>query len=266
LAQVADVFNAAGGPVAARAEVRRRAGTWFDPKVVNAFLMASTDDSFWGGLRDDRLDERVMAIEPIARVIVIDENQLDVIAEAFADIIDAKSAFTSGHSRRVTCYADAIATNLGLSDARRRWLRRASLLHDIGKLGVSTGVLDKPGKLDAAEWVAMKRHAILSEDILSRMSAFRDLAAIAGAHHERLDGKGYPRGLAADAIALETRIITAGDIFDAITAKRPYRDPMPISEAMATMERDRGTAVDERCLDALRAVLPRLGLEHKEQR
>ena len=260
LAQVADVFNAVGGPVAARSEVRRRSGSWFDPKVVDAFMGASADDGFWGGLADDQLDARVAAIEPIARVIVIDEAQLDVIAEAFADIIDAKSAFTSGHSRRVTRYADAIAINLGLPDARRRWLRRAALLHDIGKLGVGTGILDKPVKLDAAEWEAMKRHATLSEDILSRMSAFRDLAAIAGAHHERLDGKGYPKGLSGSAIALETRIITAGDIFDAITAKRPYRDPMPVPEAIATMERDRGTALDGRCLDALRAALPQLGM------
>ena len=222
--------------------------------------MASMNSGFWSGLKDDGLDARVAAIEPIARVIVIDQDKLDVIAEAFADIIDAKSAFTSGHSRRVTRYADAIATNLGLTDSHRRWLRRAALLHDIGKLGVSAGVLDKAGKLDATEWEAMKRHAILSEDILSRMSAFRDLAAIAGAHHERLDGKGYPKGLAGDAIMLETRIITAGDIFDAITAKRPYRDPMPVPEAIATMERDRGTAVDERCLDALWAALPRLGM------
>ncbi len=222
--------------------------------------MASTDNGFWVGLNDNGLDVRVAAIEPRARVIVIDEEKLDVIAEAFADIIDAKSAFTSGHSRRVTRYADAIAENLGLTGNRRRWLRRASLLHDIGKLGVSTGVLDKAGKLDATEWEAMKRHAMLSEDILSRMSAFRDLAVVAGAHHERLDGKGYPKGLAGDAIMLETRIITAGDIFDAITAKRPYRDPMPIPEAMATMDRDRGTAVDERCLDALWVALPQLGM------
>jgi HD-GYP domain-containing protein (c-di-GMP phosphodiesterase class II) len=138
-------------------------------------------------------------------------------------------------------------------------LRRAALLHDIGKLGVSTGVLDKPGRLEPDEWREMQRHAALSEEILSRMSAFRDLAPIAGAHHERLDGKGYPKGLAGDAISLDTRIITAGDIFDAITAKRPYREPMPVPEAIATMERERDTAIDSRCLDALRQALPRLG-------
>ena len=106
----------------------------------------------------------------------------------------------------------------------------------------------------------MKRHAVLTEDILSRVSAFHDFAAIAAAHHERLDGKGYPKGLAGAAISLETRIITVGDIFDAITAKRPYRDPMLIPDAIATLERDRETAVDGSCLDALRSALPALGL------
>jgi HD-GYP domain-containing protein (c-di-GMP phosphodiesterase class II) len=260
LAQITDVFHAVGGPAAALAEVSRRAGTWFDPQVVAALRVAAAGGGFWGGLKDEGLDARVAAIEPSARVIVIDEAQLDVIAEAFADIIDAKSSFTCGHSRRVTQYADAIAANLGMADRRRRWLRRASLLHDIGKLGVSTGVLDKPGKLDPGEWVAMRHHALLSENILSRMSAFQDLAPVAGAHHERLDGKGYPKGLTGDAIVMETRIITASDIFDAITARRPYRDPMPIAQAVATMEGERGTAIDGRCLDALWAALPQLGV------
>jgi HD-GYP domain-containing protein (c-di-GMP phosphodiesterase class II) len=260
LSQVVDVFHAVDGPSGAWEEVRRRDGTWFDPAVVEALRIASIEDGFWAGLKDHDLDARVAAIEPIACVVVIDEDQLDVISEAFADIIDAKSAFTSGHSRRVMRYADLIAENLGLTEGHRRWVRRASLLHDIGKLGVSTGVLDKPGKLDPEEQKAMQRHAMLSEDILSRMSAFRELAPIAGAHHERLDGKGYPKGLAGDAIVLETRIITAGDIFDAITARRPYRAPMTIPDAMQTLERDRGTAVDGRCLDALWAALPRLGM------
>ena len=183
-----------------------------------------------------------------------------MIAEAFADIVDAKSSFTAGHSRRVTSYTDALAGILGLGPAHRRWLRRAALLHDIGKLGVSTGILDKPGRLDAAERAAIERHPALTEEILSRLSIFRDMAPIAAAHHERLDGKGYPKGLAGDAIAFETRIITAADIFDAMTAGRPYRGPMPVADALGLMERDRDTAIDGRCLDALRVALPQFGL------
>ena len=115
-------------------------------------------------------------------------------------------------------------------------------------------MLDKPGKLDAVEWEAMKSHAALSAAILARVPAFRDMAPVVAAHHERLDGKGYPNGLAGKAIALETRIITTADVFDAITARRPYSAPRTPAEAFAAMERDRGVAIDGRCLDALRAA------------
>jgi HD-GYP domain-containing protein (c-di-GMP phosphodiesterase class II) len=127
---------------------------------------------------------------------------------------------------------------------RRRWLHRGALLHDIGKLGVSNAILDKPGALDAGEWEAVKKHARFTEDILVRVRVFDQLAAIAGAHHERLDGKGYPKCLAGEAIALETRIITVADIFDAITAARPYRGAIPVEQALELMERDRDSAID----------------------
>jgi HD-GYP domain-containing protein (c-di-GMP phosphodiesterase class II) len=170
-------------------------------------------------------------------------------------VVDSKSPYTSGHSERVTLFTDLIAEQLGLSGARRRWLKRAALLHDIGKLGVSNSILDKPGKLDEAEWEAMKRHAAHTETILSRIAAFGDLAAIAGAHHERLDGKGYPRGLSGAAIMLETRIITCADVFDALTAERPYRGAMPISEALALMSDMVGTQIDADCFAALRRAM-----------
>jgi HD-GYP domain-containing protein (c-di-GMP phosphodiesterase class II) len=145
-----------------------------------------------------------------------------------------------------------------LSPERRRWLKRAALLHDIGKLGVSNSILDKPGKLDPDEWAAMQMHAAYTETILSRISAFGDLAAVAGAHHERLDGKGYPRGLTGEQIALETRIITAADIFDALSADRPYRAAMPVTKALAIMAEMVGAAIDVECFAALRRAIARL--------
>ena len=256
LAQVADVFNAIGGDRAACAEVRRRSGSWFEPQLCAAFLGVSRAASFWSALHPDGLERRVMALEPAARSILIDEQRLDSIAEAFADIIDAKSNFTYGHSQRVARYAEAVALELGMSASRRRWLRRGALLHDIGKLGVSNGILDKPGRLDEREWEAVKRHAQFTEDILRRVRVFGDLAPIAAAHHERPDGTGYPKRLAGCDIGLETRIITAADIFDAITAERPYRGPTPIEQALALMERERGTAIDAECLDALKKAAP----------
>lgn len=256
LAQVVDVFHTAGGADAAIAQVRRRMGSWFDPQVCAAFFSAANSRSFWRELQGEGIEARVMALEPASLAIRIDEPRLDSIAEAFADIIDAKSNFTYGHSQRVARYADAVALELGMGTERRRWLHRGALLHDMGKLGVSNAILDKPGSLDAHEWEAVKRHARFTEDILQRVRIFEELAGIAGAHHERPDGKGYPKRLAGDAIALETRIITAADIFDAITAARPYRGAIPVEQALALMERERGTAIDGGCLDALKRTAP----------
>lgn len=155
-------------------------------------------------------------------------------------------------------YADAVAEQLGLTAARRRWLRRGALLHDIGKLGVSNTILDKPGSLTPEEWGQVRAHARYTEEILSRLSPFAELALVAGAHHKRLDGKGYPKGLLAEVISKETRIITLADIFDAITAERPYRGAIPVPQALQMMEKTRGQALDGDCLDALHACLPRL--------
>lgn len=130
-------------------------------------------------------------------------DDLDDIATAFGQVVDSKSPYTGGHSARVALYTDMIGEALGLSPDRRRWLKRGALLHDVGKLGVSNSILDKPGALDRDEWAAVRRHAEFTEIILSRITAFAELGRIAGAHHERLDGGGYPRGLVADEIDLE---------------------------------------------------------------
>ncbi|CAK9039444.1 3'3'-cGAMP-specific phosphodiesterase 3 (3'3'-cGAMP PDE 3) (V-cGAP3) [Durusdinium trenchii] len=169
-----------------------------------------------------------------------DEAYLDDIAVAFGLVIDAKSSFTSGHSTRVALYTDLIAIELGLSERRRRWLWRCALLHDVGKLGVSNAILDKPGKLNDEEWTIMRDHARHSENILSRIPVFEEISAVASAHHERLDGKGYPNGLAGDEVTLEMRIISVADIFDALTAARPYRPAMDVETALSTIEREVG--------------------------
>lgn len=166
-------------------------------------------------------------------------------------MVDAKFPFTIGHSERVALFTDMIAEGLGLDDHRRRRLKRAALLHDIGKMGVSNHIHDKPPKLDMSEWAAIRHHPALGEIILSRIDAFREFSRIAGSHHERLDGKGYPRGLKGDAIDLDTRIVTTADIFDALTAERPYRSAMPISKALEIMAGDVGSAIDPGCFDAL---------------
>lgn len=261
LAQVVDVFHTADGATAALAEVRERSGHWFDPALVRAFEAVAADPEFWAGLASPALDAAVLALEPASHVVPLDDDYLDDIAAAFGQVVDSKSPYTSGHSMRVALYTDLIGERLGLAPERRRWLRRGALLHDVGKLGVSNSVLDKPGKLDDEEWAAVKLHATYTETILSRIDAFAELARVSAAHHERLDGGGYPRGLKADDISLETRIITTADIFDAITAERPYRGAIPVPRTLEMMAEHVGTAIDARCFEALKTALARLPAE-----
>ena len=258
LAQVVDVFHTTGGRDAALAEIAERRGTWFDPALADAFAEVAREEVFWTTLAGAEVTRAVLALEPSRYEVPLDEDYLDDIAAAFGQVVDSKSPYTSGHSARVALYADLIGEAMGLSPERRRWLKRGALLHDVGKLGVSNSVLDKPGKLDDAEWAEVKQHATYTETILARISAFAELARVAGAHHERLDGGGYPRGLGAEAIALETRIITTADIFDAITAERPYRGAIPIPRTLEIMAETVGTAIDPHCFAALKTALDRV--------
>ncbi|MGL4353355.1 MAG: HD-GYP domain-containing protein [Aeromonas popoffii] len=252
LCQVVDVFHAAAGPQAVLKELRGRSGSWFDPELVRQFE-AMADEYFWQGLADPQLAEWVFSHASGQGEVALDEDYLDEIAAAFGQVVDSKSPYTAGHSGRVALYTDILATQMGIPESRRRWLKRGALLHDVGKLGVSNAILDKPDKLNADEWAAVQMHAAYTEEILSRIGAFQELAQVAGAHHERLDGKGYPRGLAGDEIALETRIITTADIFDAITAKRPYRGAIPVPQALEMMAEQLGSAIDPDCFAALQA-------------
>lgn len=261
LCQVADVFQMADGPEAARKEIQNRKGTWFDPELVAVFDRISKGSLFWDSLNGPDVQELIYEFEPALHSAVVDDDYLDDIAAGFAEVVDSKSPFTSGHSNRVTLYSDLIAEDLGFSLERRRWLKRAALLHDIGKLGVSNTILDKPAKLDADEWVQMQRHAEYSEKILSQISAFKDLAPIASAHHEKLNGTGYPKGLKNAEIKIESRILAVADIFDALTADRPYRKAMSVDKALAIMAQDVGSALDQSCFNALLNSLQKTGLQ-----
>ena len=247
LAQVIDVFHHMGGKQAALDEIRKRRGSWFDPELVDIVLAMEDQEEFWAALHDEDIRKRVVALEPESRVMELDDDGLDRIAQAFSQVVDAKSPYTSGHSARVALYTDLLAAKFGFDESRRRWLKRGALLHDLGKLGVSNSVLDKPGALTDEEWREVRMHPVYTQQILSLIAPFQDLAVAAGAHHERLDGKGYPNNLVAADLSLETRMITICDIFDAITADRPYRGPIPVPQALEMMGRMVGTALDPDC-------------------
>ena len=234
LAQTVEVFNANEGLKATRKMAKAHRGTWFDPALVDAFLGFSNDRAFWEGLETPD----VSAWEPEDFALSGDEARLDRIAEAFARVIDAKSPFTARHSERVAEIADGIAGVLGFDEDERRVLRRAGLLHDIGKLAVSNRVLDKPGKLTDDEFAAIKTHPVFSLQILERAPCFASLADLAANHHEKLDGTGYPRGLRGKDLDMPMRVLAVADIYEALTADRPYRGPLPAHEALAIIDRD----------------------------
>ena len=254
LAQIADVFHVHAGRDAAIDEIERRSGSWLDPELCAAFARVAVAPDFWSGLTSSMIDTRLLLLAPASHAVTVDDDYLDDIAAAFGQVIDAKSPYTAGHSTRVAELAARIGEAMGMLPARQRWLYRAALLHDVGKLSVSNAILDKPGSLDEREWEAMRGHAGHTQAILGRIGVLADIAPIAAAHHERLDGTGYPLRLNDQQITRETRIITLCDFYDALTSDRPYRAAMAHDEAMAIMQAEAGKAIDPDCLAALRSI------------
>lgn len=254
LAQTAEVFLRSHGRDAMRAMARGRRGTWFDPELVDALLAIGDGDPLWAELDADPR-RTVMAYEPQGRVLFADDDRLDAIALGFAQVIDAKSPWTARHSRGVSEIAVGLAGVLGLDARATRDLRRAALLHDVGKLGVSNLILDKPGKLDAQEAVVMRRHSGHTYDILRRVEGFSDLADLAASHHERLDGKGYHRGLSGAQISRDARILCVADMYEALSAKRPYRQDLGEAEVMSIIDRNTGAGLCPEIVAALRTFV-----------
>jgi len=255
LAQVVDVFHDHAGPAAALGEAQRRSGVWFDPALVRALEAASASATFWTALASPTIETRVVRMAPDEKGTELDDSYLDAIADAFGQVIDAKSPFTAGHSQRVGQLSERMASAFGMNQKRARWLRRAAVLHDVGKLGVSSAILEKPAGLDEREWVEMRSHATHTRAILGRIGALADLADVAAAHHERLDGTGYPLGISATAISRDTRIITTCDFYDALVSERPYRAALPIDQAIVIMGEAVGSAIDAECFEVLKANL-----------
>jgi len=236
LAQAIDVFVQEQGREAAFTMARRRRGRWFDPELVEALERFEDDAGFWSTLAEPD----VTSLEPSEHVLELDERKLDTIAEAFARVIDAKSPYTHRHSERVAEIAVAIAEKLGCDADAVRQLRRAALLHDIGKLAVPNTILDKPGKLTDDERRIVEDHPGHSEQILNRVEALAAIASIAGAHHERLDGSGYPLRRTLTSLTLPMRILAVADVYEALTAERPYRAALTAEAALEIVRRDAG--------------------------
>jgi HD-GYP domain-containing protein (c-di-GMP phosphodiesterase class II) len=241
LAQTVEVFASSFGVEAGIAVAIERRGRWFDPALVDALRSFEGDDDF--------------ALEPEDQVLLADDERLDDIARAFARVIDAKSPFTYLHSERVAELAVTIGRRLHFSAVELRDLRRAGLLHDIGKLGVSTLILDKPDRLTERERAEIRVHPAYTQRILERVAAFASIVEVASAHHERLDGKGYHLGLPAERLSPMSRALAVADVYEAVTADRPYRAGLPRNEAVAILRNLAGTALCPSSVEALASEL-----------
>ena len=224
-----------------RRRLGERRGRAHDPAVVDAFERVGADVL----ARLDGADEWDGALEsepsPPASVA---EDGLDAILTAFADFADLKSPWSRGHSRAVASLAETAGRLAGLDDAMCDGLRRAGLVHDLGRVGVENGIWDKPGPLGASEWERVRLHPYYTGRILARCSALASVVGPASSHHERLDGSGYHRSLAGDALSLEDRILAAADVFAALGAERPHRSAFGEDAAARLLEAEAGLDPD----------------------
>ncbi len=175
--------------------------------------------------------------------------------EALARAVESRDYETGGHSQRVVHYAVRTGQQFGLKPAELKTLRYGALLHDMGKIAIPDAVLLKPGRLDAREWEIMRRHPEIGYWFLQDIEFLAGALPIVRYHHERFDGRGYPAGLAGEAIPLGARIFSVADAFDAMTADRPYRQGLPVEVALEEIRRGSGSQFDPQIVEAFLAMI-----------
>jgi HD-GYP domain-containing protein (c-di-GMP phosphodiesterase class II) len=232
LSEFVEVAHRVGGLEGAKEMARKRGGSQFDPALAD--LVCAEAETIFGGLDAIGTWDAVIEAEP-ALAIVLSGERFDAALEAIAGFIDVKSPYTLGHARAVADLVAEAATTAGLPEAEVRTLRRAGLVHDFGRLGVSNAIWDKRGPLGPGEWERVRMHPYLTERMLQGSEALAPLGAIAVQHCERLDGSGYPRGLSAASISQPARLLAAADVYQAMSEPRPYRDA-PLSPDDAATE------------------------------
>lgn len=246
----AEIHRGLEGPEAAAAIVQARAGGELDPALARLFLKDAP--ALLGGVSAPSVWEAFLNVEP-APVARLGAGGIDGVAEAFAQFVDIKSPFTLGHSVGVARLAHAAAAEMRLADPAA--VRIAALLHDIGRVSVPNGIWDKPAALNPAERERVRQHAYHSERILAQSPLLAPFAAIAGRHHERLDGSGYHRGLPASALVPEARLLAAADMFAALTEDRAHRPKhAPAAAAELLGDEARAGRLDRQAVDAVLAA------------
>ena len=264
IVQFADVvvpFHRAGGVEGAVTMARQRRGTQFDPELVDLFCAQA--NYILAGIEEPNSSRFVLAAEPGLRVFLLDD-ELDRALEAVADFTDLKSPFTLGHSRGVALLSAEAARILQLPEQEIALVQRAAFVQDAGRIGVSNSIWDKPGSLSSSEMERVRLHAYYVERMFQRPPTLAKVGALAGQHHERLDGSGYPRGLAGDALSFSARILGAADVYRALIEPRPHRSAFAPDEAAEELRSEvREGRLDG---DAANAVLKAAGHRVRRRR
>ncbi|HET7388098.1 MAG TPA: HD domain-containing phosphohydrolase [Nocardioidaceae bacterium] len=249
LADVAEVHYRQGGVAAARGMARERSGRQFDPEVVAAF--EGCVDALFDGLA--QVDAWGLALEHAPdRDWVLTRDEVEVLLQAMGDFVDLKCPFTFGHSRGVAALAAAAGECHGLPAAEVALLRRAGHVHDLGRIGVSNQIWEKPGPLSATEWERVRLHPYLTRRILDKVPGLEAEAALAEAHHERQDGSGYPRGVDGSGLGVPERLLAAAESYHSSTEPRPYRAGLdPQDAAIRLTGEARAGRLEAQAVDAV---------------
>ena len=249
LAEFVEVAYRAGGVEAVKSIARERAGKQFDPELAE--LICANGETIFDGLDDIDTWEAVIGAEP-ELTVVLSWDRFDAALLAIANFVDLKSPYSLGHSSAVADLAAQAGPRLGLAEAEARTLRRAGLVHDFGRLGVSNAIWDKRGPLGAGEWERVRLHPYMTERMLQQSAVLAPLGAIAVQHRERLDGSGYPRRLSGASISRSARILAAADAYQAMREPRPHRPERTADEAAAELRADvRAGRLDAEVVEAV---------------
>lgn len=238
--------------------------TSHDGRVIGVFQAINKNEGAFSAH-----DEETLSSLAASAAVAVENAQLvseqkalwRSLIHTLAVTVDARDQQTAGHSQRVTRYAAVIGKAIGLDGVELERLQAAALLHDYGKIAVRDRFLQKPGKLDDAEFAYMKAHAEKTWEFLAHIQFprdMRDVPVIAAQHHERMDGKGYPNGLPAEEIVLGARIVAAADVFDALTAPRYYKPAYPLEKTLEIMDGMSGNHLDPEVMRAVHRALPEL--------
>lgn len=252
LCQSAEIFWRHGGRRSVESVLRRRRGTWFDPQLVDAVLAHTRSDKLWERFGAITHPEQVAHLDPRPRKIPSATlAQMLQIGQVFAGVVDAKSPWTTTHSTRTALLSRRMAAVMGLDEDEADRIGLAALLHDLGKLAVSNAILDKAGPLDPGEMMEMQGHTEITYQLLAPLWPLGDVAEMAASHHERLDGSGYHRHLRGPDLTFGAQIVAVADVFEALTADRPYRRGMDNDEAIRWLRKEAGRTLAAEPISAL---------------